>query len=270
MAYKGSKVISIVVGSGVFLLCFNWFFAGSHLADQQQSLLHWNYANHCLLFLIPLIFLRFDSERKRCYAILPAPSLRTVGYSLLISLPLLTFPFVGHLITGPFVLSKMAINHPISTAVFQFFFVAVGEELFFRGFWQGELNRTFGRRWKIGRTRFGWGVVAVALLFGIAHLLNPFNPVQGSYRLNWLGLLYTGGFALVVGLLRERFNSLLPCMIFHASWMIYLAWILPVQSGTIAFSMAIGVAFSISFYFIIRGPKLQNTIKTSHSIADST
>lgn len=258
MSYVKSKAILAVAGSGIFLLYFNWLLEGSQLGKYQSTLLHWNYAHHFVLILIPLFFLGFDSKRKRCYAVLPTGSLQIVRYSFLISLPLITFPFVGHLLTAPFVLSNTAANHPISTAVFQFFFVAVGEEIFFRGFWQGELNRAFGRPWSIGQTRFGWGVVAVALLFGVGHLLNPFNPLQGSYTLNWQGLLYTGGFALVVGLLRERFNSLIPGIIFHASWMVYLTWILPVQSGTIGFNIAIGVAFSLSFYFIIQGPKSTN------------
>lgn len=117
-----------------------------------------------------------------------------------------------------------------------------------------------GKPWKLGATRFGWGVVAVALLFGIGHLLNPFDPIQGSYELYWRGFAYSGGFAFAAGLLREKFDSLLPCIVMHVSWNIYGAWVLQNVSGQLAFSIAAAVAIVVCIFFALRSRQSASTV----------
>ena len=49
---------------------------------------------------------------------------------------------------------------PIAALVFTFFFIAVPEELFFRGWMQNLLERRIGQR---------WALMVTAVVFGLAH-----------------------------------------------------------------------------------------------------
>ncbi|MEO0529008.1 MAG: hypothetical protein AAF266_00375 [Planctomycetota bacterium] len=72
----------------------------------------------------------------------------------------------------------------------------------------------------------------------------------GRYDLDWFGLFSTGSFAFVAGLLRERFNHLLPGIALHAAWMTYLVGFDPNTTGTIAFYIAVAIAFGLAFHFV--------------------
>ena len=254
------KATAIVLGSGVGLLVCNWLLQGTQIGQFQRENLHWNFSNHILFFLIPIFALKLATGRRRAYAISLKLTRQAILCSGLLVVTLLVFPLVGHLLESPLALRTHVARHFISTLVFQLIFVAVGEELFFRGFWQGELNLAFRKPWRLGATRFGWGVLAVALLFGIGHLLNPFDPIRGSYELNWPGFAYSGGYALAAGLLREKFDSLLPCIAMHACWNIYSVWFLQNISGQSAFSIAVAVAIFVCIFFTMRPDQSASTV----------
>lgn len=249
--YSKPRAVATVVGSGIFLLILGWCISLTPLARWQANHLAWNYLNHLFFFLIPAVLVLWDYSRKPYFALQTVADALVIRSSILVALPLLIVPLVGHIMESPLEISRTAKTHPFSTAVFQLIFVAIGEEVFFRGFWQGEINRSFGKPFNLGVTSFGWGLVGVVLLFGVGHLLNPFNPVRGEYDLDWIGFVATGSFAFVAGLLRERFNHLLPGIALHASWMVYLALFAGNTSGAIAFWAAIAFSFAISFYFIL-------------------
>ena len=63
-----------------------------------------------------------------------------------------------------------AVSHVILGWIFTFFFIAVPEELFFRGWMQNLLERRLGRR---------WGLLMTAVLFGLSH----FN--KRAVHFNW-------------------------------------------------------------------------------------
>ena len=67
-----------------------------------------------------------------------------------------------------------------STVIFQFFFAGFGEEILFRGYMQTKLNEDFGRPWSLKGINFGPGLLIAAALFGVLHLMNPFNPLMGD------------------------------------------------------------------------------------------
>ena len=111
------------------------------------------------------------SGRGRAYAISLGVTRQAILCSGLLAIPLIVFPLVGHLLESPLTLKPHVARQLISTVIFQPIFVAVGEELFFRGFRQGAQSRT--RQTVEGWHNSFWlGVVAVALLFDIGHLLN--------------------------------------------------------------------------------------------------
>jgi membrane protease YdiL (CAAX protease family) len=102
-----------------------------------------------------------------------------------------------------------------STVIFQFFFAGFGEEIMFRGYMQSRLNEGFGYPWKFAGVKFGPGLLITSILFGVLHLLNPFNPLQGQYGLAiWSGLSsMVAGF--LFGFIREKTGNVLAPSIAH-------------------------------------------------------
>jgi membrane protease YdiL (CAAX protease family) len=91
----------------------------------------------------------------------------------------------------------------------------LSEELLYRGFYQGELNRVYPRRFALGQTRFGWSVFITAGLFGSAHTLSQVNPFQGRFDFSLLPFVYTGFGGVVYGVAREYFGGILPVALLH-------------------------------------------------------
>ena len=87
--------------------------------------------------------------------------------------------------------------------------VAVGEELLFRGVVQSGLNAALGRPYELGGVRFGVGLPAAALLFGLAHAIAPVPAVWP-----WMAFATVGG--LILGYVREKDGSLLAPICVHA------------------------------------------------------
>lgn len=84
----------------------------------------------------------------------------------------------------------------LMTVVFQLLAVSLPEEAFFRGY----LQETVGNNLK--------GVVAVSMLFSIAHL--PGFIINGD-----VNSVLTFFPSLVMGYLYMRTSNILPCIIFH-------------------------------------------------------
>jgi len=103
----------------------------------------------------------------------------------------------------------------ISTVIWQFIFSGFGEEIYWRGYIQSSLNHGFGRPWKVASVQFGWGLIIASLLFGISHMLNPWNPLVGKYQLDvWWGVwtIFSG---LFFGILREKTGTILAPALTH-------------------------------------------------------
>jgi uncharacterized protein len=102
-----------------------------------------------------------------------------------------------------------------STAVFQFFFAGFGEEILFRGYVQSRLNEGFGRPWVLAGVKFGPSLLITSVLFGVMHLLNPFNPFQGQYEFAiWSGITSTvSGF--LFGFIREKTGNVIAPSFAH-------------------------------------------------------
>jgi len=83
------------------------------------------------------------------------------------------------------------------------------EELFFRGYVQGSLNRSIGP---------GASPIVSGIIFGVAHLVNYVNPLTGTYRLDagavvWVLITcFTGTY---FGLLRRKCGDIYCPTLFH-------------------------------------------------------
>jgi uncharacterized protein len=84
----------------------------------------------------------------------------------------------------------------------------VAEEVFFRGYVQSRLNRSFGSRFRTaGVTTWGWGLFITSVLFGLTYWLMPDGTV-------WWGL-WTAASGMLFGLLREKTGGIVAPSIAH-------------------------------------------------------
>ena len=118
-----------------------------------------------------------------------------------------------------------------STVLWQLVFSGFGEELKWRGYFQSRLNQGFGRPYKILGLQFGPGLLITALLFGISHGLNTFNPLMGQWTFQWQWALFTLFSGLFFGIVREKSQDILAPGILHGA--------------PDAFGEAIGVIFNL-------------------------
>ncbi len=126
-------------------------------------------------------------------------------------------PFV----LGLFILARLtprfSVNFSVPPAlgwfiIYQLFFVAVPEELFFRRVLQERLDNVFGTRWSFLKIRFGAGLFVAAALFALAHYII-------RQDVSALAVFFPG---LLFGLLYEKRLSIVGPVVCHVAC--NLAW----------------------------------------------
>jgi membrane protease YdiL (CAAX protease family) len=174
-----------------------------------------------------------------------------VGLAVVIWLVLVTFLAEG-LFSG---LSSACrtIQLDFSTVVFAILFTGFGEELLFRGFYQGEFNRVFPRTFTFGETRFGWSLFITATLFGLAHMFDQFNPLQGQFNLNLGPVVYTMVAGLIYGIIREHFGGIVAVSLIHGGDNMAVWLYKESQASMVGFALA--WALLACFYFAVLHPK---------------
>jgi len=135
----------------------------------------------------------------------------------------------------------------LSSLIFQFVFAGFGEEILQRGYFESRINAEFGRRLRFCGIRFGPGLIIVSVLFALGHVLNPFRPLRGSYRLSWAWGLSAGGAGLFFGLLRERTGSVLAPALFHGAGDVVL---ILTSGNEPARWIVISIAWSLSWFVL--------------------
>jgi membrane protease YdiL (CAAX protease family) len=104
------------------------------------------------------------------------------------------------------------------TAVFTIVFCGVGEEVLFRGYIQGRLNRAFGRPVIFRGVRVGWGLLVASVLFGLGHALGYYNPlVDAAFHPNWAAGVATMAQGVIFGLIYEATGGILAPAALHAA-----------------------------------------------------
>lgn len=126
---------------------------------------------------------------------------------------ILVFLLIIPIILG-LVLNKLT-SMIVSTVIWQFIFSGFGEEIMYRGYYQSRINEEFGRPYSFLGVNFGIGLIISSLLFAMAHILNPFNPFEGSFDLAWGWGLWTFFGGLFFGFIREKTGSILAAGIAH-------------------------------------------------------
>lgn len=95
--------------------------------------------------------------------------------------------------------------------LYVYLLVGPAEEFLFRGYVLSRLNEGWGRPYSFFDVRWGFGVVAASVLFGIWHV--ALMPDQEGV---WLQAVWTTCAGLSLGYLRERTGSMVPSSLLHS------------------------------------------------------
>lgn len=104
------------------------------------------------------------------------------------------------------------------TVIFTTIFCGLGEEIFFRGYIQGRINRALPRPFCLLGVNFGWGLIFASILFGLGHgiaFFNPFGPESSAFYPAWGEVAVTFAEGLVFGLLYERTGGIVASAALH-------------------------------------------------------
>ncbi|MCX5866878.1 MAG: type II CAAX endopeptidase family protein [Proteobacteria bacterium] len=171
-----------------------------------------------VFFLVPYFALRWRGDSFAAYGVsLPEkikeaflearPALRLALLAALITFPPFTFLFWTW---SKFIhfggIMKMTPMAWVSIVIFQFFYVALPEELFYRGYILGKLNKVLPPVLPVLKVRVGFGVPVTAVLFAFGHFLINLSPTR-------LGVFFP---ALIFGWMREKTGGILASAIYHA------------------------------------------------------
>jgi membrane protease YdiL (CAAX protease family) len=214
---KNSSTRSIFEVAFVFILIrlVVWEWNITSASRWTINLLGWNYFGHIIYVLIPLLILLLTRRNFKSYGLALGLNWKTNLKWGAIFAATLGMPSLFALILG-----WLKIEVPVywlSTLVFQVFFAGFGEEILYRGYYQSRINDGFGRPFTASGMRFGVGLIAISILFGFAHVLNPFNPLQGSYGLDWMAGVVALQTGIFYGFVREKTGSILTSAIIHGS-----------------------------------------------------
>lgn len=97
----------------------------------------------------------------------------------------------------------------IIAIVYFYLFVALSEEILFRGYIQSRLNSMFGRPKRFFGVSWGWGLVISSVLFGLWHLGWKLDMQE------WPHVLWTIFAGLGFGFVREKSESIITPALLH-------------------------------------------------------
>ena len=182
---------TVLVGVALVLLAIECISEGLSRAGwtQWQRPLHWNYVHHAWLLVVPFLAMRILRRSPADYGLASNDPRREWRHGLALIVLMFPVPVAVSALFGTLTPVRPGLTFIVSTVVFQTVCAGFGEEFFFRGFMQGELNRVLARRCSFGRTPFGWGLVLTAAVFGFLHVIDSgrFNPLQGQFDWEELG-----------------------------------------------------------------------------------
>jgi membrane protease YdiL (CAAX protease family) len=109
----------------------------------------------------------------------------------------------------------------LESTLFQFTMPGLAEEITSRGIFLAILNRYLGKQWKIGDTRFGWGIILITIMFVIEHLYHYNIKTHelvwaiSSYYTDYINISMVILAGILLGIIREKSGSIWPGVILH-------------------------------------------------------
>lgn len=102
-----------------------------------------------------------------------------------------------------------------NAALFHLLLVALPEEFFFRGYMQFQLDRIWGKPWRLLGANIGWSLLVTSLFFAFSHSL--------IHQQWWHFSIFFP--ALLFGWLREKTGAITASVLFHALCNVYSFWV---------------------------------------------
>jgi len=170
--------------------------------------LHWSWQAALLTTALPLLVVWLS----------PSVSFSTIGVTSKLAPGWLkpAIPALLIAVVVPFVFFLLGSRLRLTPEGWAYLLVMPGlaEELLFRGLYQSLLNSAFGRNWRFGGARFGWGLLISSVLFAGANGLVAVDP-QLHARVVLPAAIAPFMLSLVSGWIRERTNSVWPSVFGH-------------------------------------------------------
>ncbi len=193
------KKFSMLIFS-VFLLFFLLNLPGlipigsSNLREIQRDVFGWNYIGLSANYVLFIIIFKFRKKPLAYYGVHTGKWKKNIVWYSILTISILTlFRLIDLLSYG-----GLKFQLPtLSTFIFQFFYVAFGEELFYRGYVQTD-----------------YGIWTASILFGALHSLNIFaDDISWTTALSW-GLFATF-LGFIMGFIRKKTDSIYATSLFH-------------------------------------------------------
>ena len=139
--------------------------------------------------------------------------------SIRFSLRCITFIFIAAIFIG--ILSDNG-SFDTKTLLYLAIMPGLNEELIYRGFLLGFLNKIFDKRFRLLGTNFGWGAILSTIVFGLLHGFQISSNYQ--FHFDFIAILSTGFYGFIFALMKERSGSLVFPIIAHGTedFFIYL------------------------------------------------
>ncbi len=183
----------------------------AHNINYSKVQEHKGFIVSCTLLYLPLIIISLRSKKWSDYA-LDRPDLKKSLLHYTIAMLAVMPAFYAVWFAGQVMLLDNQIQPRLPANMLQLsmshlLLIALPEEVFFRGYLQGQLNKVWPKNWKLFGIKWGPGLLLASLIFLLMHILIDANP----YRM----LVFFP--ALLFGLLRESTNSILAPTLAHAT-----------------------------------------------------
>lgn len=91
----------------------------------------------------------------------------------------------------------------------------ISEELIYRGFLLGLLNKIFDKKFTFWGTAFGWGAVVTSIVFGFLHGFELTEDLR--FQINAVNIILPGLYGFFYALIKERSGSLLFPILAHSA-----------------------------------------------------
>ncbi|MEM1353497.1 MAG: CPBP family intramembrane glutamic endopeptidase [Planctomycetota bacterium] len=179
----------------------------------QVEHLYWSYDHHLLVLIgVPLLLVLIKQRRAVTYGLyINRQAVFCIGVTLALTVLL---PILVDLAQAKLLFKDKPAGYFFSALFFQLILSGCGEELFFRGLYQGELNRVCKRKWRIMGERFGPGLLIAAILFGFGHL-GLIGWLAHGNELNPAAFFFTLGVGLALGFAREAVGCIIVIGFLH-------------------------------------------------------
>ena len=133
--------------------------------------------------------------------------------SIKFSLIFILFFLISALIVG--FLSKKG-SFDSRTLLYLAIMPGLNEELIYRGFLLGLLDKIFNRKYKLFGTNFGLGIFLISIVFGLLHGFHLTEDYKLQFD-NISNIILTGTFGFIFAFIKERSGSLVFPIIAHST-----------------------------------------------------